>query len=52
MDSPKIFSQPQATLDDSIGTTLLQAGKIRITDVQNILSLQNNESLRFGEAAI
>ena len=52
MNSPQIISQPRTSVDDSIGNLLLQAGKIRITDVQNILSLQNNESLRFGEAAI
>ena len=44
--------QPAEKMDDSIGNLLLQAGKIRISDVQQILNLQNKEALRFGEAAI
>lgn len=52
MNTPQVYIQPRTALDDSIGNLLLQAGKIRIADVQNILSLQNNESLRFGEAAV
>lgn len=52
MNTPQVYIQPRVSADDSIGNLLLQAGKIRITDVQNILSLQNNESLRFGEAAV
>ncbi|MDR3390219.1 MAG: chain length determinant protein tyrosine kinase EpsG [Sulfuriferula sp.] len=52
MNTPQVYIQPRISADDSIGNLLLQAGKIRITDVQNILSLQNNESLRFGEAAV
>ena len=52
MNTPQVYIQPRATIDDSMGNLLLQAGKIRITDVQNTLSLQNNESLRFGQAAI
>lgn len=52
MNTPQLYIQPPAAADDSIGSLLLQAGKIHITDIQNILSLQNNESIRFGEAAI
>lgn len=52
MNTPQVYIQPRQNLDDSIGNLLLQAGKIRITDVQNILSLQKSESLRFGEAAV
>ena len=52
MNTPQLYIQPPASADDSIGNLLLQAGKIHITDIQNILSLQNNESIRFGEAAI
>lgn len=52
MNTPQIYIQPRPATDDSMGNLLLQAGKIRITDVQSILSLQNNESIRFGEAAV
>lgn len=52
MNTPIIDIQPRTLADDSIGKLLLQAGKIRISDVQSILSLQNNEELRFGEAAV
>ena len=52
MSTPIINIQPRTSADDSIGNLLLQAGKIRVSDVQSILSLQNNEELRFGEAAV
>lgn len=45
---------PQMTdpTDSSVGSLLLQAGKIKSHDVQRILSLQAEKGLRFGEAAI
>jgi len=41
-----------ANPNDVIGKLLLQAGKIKQSDVPKVLALQTDESLRFGEAAM
>lgn len=38
--------------DKSIGTILIQAGRLTLNDAERVLDLQREQGLRFGEAAI
>lgn len=49
--SPNADVEPVKS-SDSIGKLLFHAGKLKLTDVDRILELQEREHLRFGEAAI
>lgn len=49
------YIPPATTLkasDDAIGRLLLDAGKLKQQDMERVLKLQREQSLRFGEAAI
>ena len=52
IDMQNINQVPETNTDSSIGRLLIQLGKIKQSDNENILRAQKDHGLRFGEAAI
>ncbi len=49
---PKPSTKGAAPNTDSLGSILVEAGKIKAEDVEQVMALQNQEGWRFGEAAM